>query len=100
VCAPLLYYSPVQEWPGWYIIEIEMEKVDQGQENVVDFIEYKLMKMLDSFAVGSPDHEAVLAVLELYLSNKVNVKWVEDDVMVTLKDEVDLDLDKLFPESD
>jgi hypothetical protein len=77
-----------------------MEKVDQGQENVVDFIEYKLMKMLDSFAVGSPDHEAVLAVLELYLSNKVNVKWVEDDVMVTLKDEVDLDLDKLFPESD
>ena len=100
MCAPLLYYSPVQEWPGWYIIEIEMEKVDQGQENVVDFIEYKLMKMLDSFAVGSPDHEAVLAVLELYLSNKVNVKWVEDDVMVTLKDEVDLDLDKLFPESD
>ena len=77
-----------------------MEKADQGQENVIDFIEYKLMRMLDSFAVGSPDQEAVLAVLELYLSDKVNVKWVNDDVMVTLKDDVDLDLDKIFPESD
>ena len=77
-----------------------MEKVDQGQENVIDFIEYKLMKMLDSFAIGSSDYEAVLAVLELYLSNKVNVKWVKDDIMVMLKEEAEIDLDEIFPDPD
>ena len=77
-----------------------MEKANQVSENVVDFIEYKLMKMLDSFAVGTPDHEAVLAVLDLYLNNKVSVKWVKDDVMVTLNEESDLDPGKIFPELD
>ena len=77
-----------------------MEKTSHASKNVVDFIEYKLMKMLDSFAVGSPDHDAIMAVLELYLSNKVNVKWTEDDVMVTLKEEVDVDLNEIIPKSD
>jgi len=76
-----------------------MEKADPEPGNVIDFIEYKLMKMLDSFAVGSPDHDAVLAVLELYLTNKVNIKWVNDDIMVKLKDDVEMDLDEIFPET-
>jgi len=76
-----------------------MEKADPEPGNVIDFIEYKLMKMLDSFAVGSADHDAVLTVLELYLSNKVNIKWVNDDIMVKLKDDVEMDLDEIFPET-
>tara|TARA_Y100000310_G_C20539268_1_gene742411 strand:- start:855 stop:1103 length:249 start_codon:yes stop_codon:yes gene_type:complete len=77
-----------------------MEKVDEEQENIVDFIEYKLMKMLDSFSVGSSDYEAILTVLGLYLDGKVNVKWANDDVMVMLKENADIDLDDVFPETD
>jgi len=73
---------------------------NQTPENVVDFIEYKLMKTLDSFPVGSSDYDALMAVLELYLNNKVNVKWVDDDVMVMLKEDVDIDLDEIFPDPD
>ena len=77
-----------------------MEKADPEPENVIDFIEYKLMKMLDSFSVGSPDYDAILTVLELHLSNKVDVKWVKGDIMVKLKEDVEMDLDGLFPETD
>ena len=76
-----------------------MEKADPEPENVIDFIEYKLMKMLDSFSVGSPDYDAILAILELHLSDKVNIKWIKDDIMVKLKEDVDMDLDDIFPET-
>jgi len=77
-----------------------MEKADPEPENVVDFIEYKLMKMLDSLPVGSSDYEAILTVLGLYLDDKVSVKWAKDDVMVMLKENADVDLDNVFPETE
>jgi len=77
-----------------------MKKVSEEQENIVDFIEYKLMKMLDSMPVGSSDYEAILTVLGLYLDDKVSVKWTKDDVMVMLKENVDIDLDDVFPKTD
>ena len=78
-----------------------MDIQDDMNDNVVDFIEYRLMRELDSIPVGTLDWEAMVSVLDMYLSGFINVVWTKDDVMIKMKDGVDMDqVYKMFPKNE
>ena len=68
-----------------------------GNAQVIDFVEYKLMRQLRKFPVGSPDWEVVLEVLEAYLNGEISVHWSGTDTLIQLKSGSNIAPDELIP---
>ena len=77
-----------------------MDIQDDMNDNVVDLVEYRLMKELDTYSPGTADWEAIMSVLDLYLSGVVTIRWTNDDIMIKIKEGADADaVEHLFPKN-
>ena len=71
--------------------------VGQDPSQVIDLVEYKIMRQLREFPVGSIDWEVTLGILEAYLSDQVSVHWTGDDMFVQMKSGSNVDPEDLIP---
>lgn len=54
--------------------------------SVVDLVSYKIKKQIRQLHPDCVERKITEAVLELYESNVVDVKWVDEDMMVSMRD--------------
>ena len=74
-----------------------MNTQNDSPDNIIDLVEYRLTKELEALPPGSSDWEALMSVLDLYLNGAITVQWTSDDIMIKLKEGVDIDsVDSLF----
>ena len=63
---------------------------------VYDLVEYKITKQLDRHTSGSPDWHALFNILELYMDGIINVKWTDNDMLISMQDGSEIDPEILF----
>ena len=56
---------------------------EEKENNVIDYVAYRIQKQIDLLFPGSPEELIQLAVLRLYLEDKVSVKWSGDDMLIS-----------------
>ena len=61
-----------------------MEKAESFRENsnVVDLIEYRLQRYVESFYKGTHERKVASKLLMMYLSGKIDVRWSSNSIVV------------------
>ena len=77
--------------------DTEYDLTNDENSQVIDFVEYKLMRQLHEFPVGSPDWEVLLGILEAYLGGEISVHWSGTDTLIQLKSGSNIVSDELIP---
>ena len=52
------------------------------EAEIVDLVEYKLKKFVDSFYQGSKDWEIAMQIFMLYLEGEISIRWAGDGIFV------------------
>ena len=62
---------------------------------VIDLVEYKLKRFVDSFYQGSRDWEIAMQIFMLYLEGEITIRWGEGGIFIKHIDS-DLNLKEVF----
>ena len=50
--------------------------------DIIDLVEYRLKRFVDSFYQGSKEWEIAMQVFMLYLDGEINVRWAEGGIFI------------------
>lgn len=59
-----------------------MEKAESYKENVVDLIEYRLERYVESFYKGTDERQVASQLLMMYLIGEIDVRWSSESIVV------------------
>ena len=55
----------------------------KSSEHIVDLIEYRLKKYIETFHQGTPDWDFATRILFMYLCDDITVKWDSQGIIIT-----------------